>query len=279
MIRMASAPHIRLVTEAALQAHAAADIFPMMSDVEFDALVSDIRENGQREPIVVYDGLVLDGRNRLKACEKIGITPRTTEWDRKGTPEAFVVSMNLHRRHLDESQRAMIGGKIATRKRTDSLVPGGARRLDPQICGTRPPSVAEAAQLLNVGERTISDAKVILKLGTPEEIEAVERGDIGVSSLSKELRKGTAPEKRKARRDAPLSQAGNNPERIQRMQMNADIWAKLSEALIGLTSLPLPSDVAEIINANPARRRVVDEKLARSLQWLKEFENACCRRD
>ena len=64
----------------------------------------------------------------------------------------------------------------------------------------------------------------------------------------------------------------------QQAQMQADIWAKLGGALDALVALPLPADVADIVNKSPNRRRSVDGKLARSLQWLKDFADAC-RRD
>lgn len=84
-------------------------IFPEMAKDAFAEFVADIRANGQREPIWMYKGQVLDGRNRWLACEECGIKPLTREYvgDEKGLP-AFVLSQNLHRRHLDASQRAMV---------------------------------------------------------------------------------------------------------------------------------------------------------------------------
>lgn len=272
---------IRLVADDQMQAHPAAEIFPMMSGADFDALVADIRDNGQREPIIIYDGQILDGRNRYRACEMLGIKLATEQWDRKGTPEAFVISMNLHRRHLNESQRAMIGGRLATLKKGDVAtqnVDFVAKTRDQQIY--RPPIIAaKAAQLLNVGIATVQHAKTVLNNGTSEEIASVDRGEASVSTIAKAIRRGQSPEKRKSKRAVPLGQRGNNPERIQRMQVNADIWQKLSDALMCLTSLPLPRDVAEIINANPTRRRIVDERLNRALQYLKGLEDVCQHSD
>ena len=66
---------------------------------------------------------------------KLGLEPQTALWDGVGTPETFVVSMNLHRRHLNESQRAMIAAKLATRTRKETLIPDAANRskLEVQI--------------------------------------------------------------------------------------------------------------------------------------------------
>ena len=60
---------------------------------------------------------ILDGRNSYRACLQLGLAPRFQPWDGAGTPEAFVVSNNLHRRHLNESQRALVAARLANAKR------------------------------------------------------------------------------------------------------------------------------------------------------------------
>ena len=88
--------------------HKVASIFPEMSAEEFLALVEDIRQNGLRNPIVRFEGAVLDGRHRLKACAEAGVEPGFVDF--AGTAaEAirFVWSENFGRRHLTSSQKAM----------------------------------------------------------------------------------------------------------------------------------------------------------------------------
>lgn len=89
--------------------HPAAERFPLMSGADFDDLVRDIRAHGLRDPIVTYEGAILDGRNRLRACESAGVVPKTVEWDGAGlSPFDYVWSKNGARRQLPAGQKAAI---------------------------------------------------------------------------------------------------------------------------------------------------------------------------
>jgi len=89
-----------------LKNHPAAEAFPMMDDARYGELLADIRENGQREPITLCDGTILDGRNRYRACVEAGIEPVTRAFD--GDPWAFAWSLNGARRDLEATVRALI---------------------------------------------------------------------------------------------------------------------------------------------------------------------------
>lgn len=92
-------------------AHPAAGIFPLVGKADLVALAADIEAHGLRHPITLLDGAILDGRNRALACVSAGVAPRFVEWDGIGSAVDFVLSENLRRRHLDESQRAMVGAR------------------------------------------------------------------------------------------------------------------------------------------------------------------------
>ena len=86
--------------------HPLANLFPLLDGAEFDDLVADIAAHGLREMIVSYQRQVLDGRNRLRACFAAGVAPRFEEYN-GDNPLAFVVSLNLKRRHLTAEQDAI----------------------------------------------------------------------------------------------------------------------------------------------------------------------------
>jgi len=155
-----------------LEFHPLANAFPLLEGAEFETLVADIKANGQRELIVVFEDKILDGRNRYRACQVAGIAPDFTVFE-GDDPVAFVVSMNIRRRHLDASQRAMVAAKLATLKRGDN-----------QHSPIGETSQAEAADLLNVGKRSVERAAEVHDHGTPELVQAVEHGDVSVSAAA-----------------------------------------------------------------------------------------------
>jgi hypothetical protein len=144
-----------------MEFHPVASIFPMMTDEDYKALKEDIRQYGLKNPIWIYEGLVLDGRNRWRACDELGIPPTYHTFSPgKASPVDFVISMNLHRRHLNETQRAMVFEKLATRKRGE--------RSNASIDAFQSLTIDEAAKLGNVSTASIDRARVVRSEGSPE---------------------------------------------------------------------------------------------------------------
>lgn len=158
------------------ETHPIANIFPAMSDSDFQALRDDIEQYGQREPIWLYEGKVIDGRHRLRACEELGRAPRTEVYDGFDAT-AFVVSLNLHRRHLDESQRAKVAAKLANMK------VGGKEANSANLQNCEPVSQSRAAELLNVGTRTVAAAAKVER-ESPEVFEQIGTGGLSVNLAS-----------------------------------------------------------------------------------------------
>ena len=87
--------------------HELCEIIPSMDDSEYLALVADIRDNGLINPIIIFEGKILDGRHRYKACVELDLEPSFVEYT-GNKPSSFVRSVNLERRHFEKSQRSMI---------------------------------------------------------------------------------------------------------------------------------------------------------------------------
>lgn len=91
-----------------LDVHPVADLFPMLATDELDELAADIKERGLLQPIVLdVDGRVLDGRNRLAACERAGVEPTFTCYEGED-PDGYALAVNIARRHLMPKQRYIL---------------------------------------------------------------------------------------------------------------------------------------------------------------------------
>jgi hypothetical protein len=97
-----------------LNIHPIADLMPSMSTEEYEGLKASIRERGQKVPILLLHGQILDGRHRYRACQELGIDPIITEID-TSDPLGLVFTLNLRRRHLRKDQIAMLAAKLTER--------------------------------------------------------------------------------------------------------------------------------------------------------------------
>lgn len=91
--------------------HEAAKIFPM-SEATLAALTEDIKQNGLHDPVILFEGRVLDGRHRLLACQRAGVEPRFEKWQPQGAPLDFVISQNLMRRQMSRDQMAALADEL-----------------------------------------------------------------------------------------------------------------------------------------------------------------------
>lgn len=188
----------------------------MMPEDDFAALCSDIEANGLREDIftaidpVDSEVKIADGRNRFNACLKIGKLPRYRQWDGKGDLLSIVVSLNLRRRHLTESQRAMVAGKLAN-------ISEGGRPAQPSA-NLPSLSQAAAADMLNISVRSVTSAVKVQKKGVPELAEKVHSGEISVSAAAEiaEMPKNRQKKIIKKGRDATKRIIGKIRERSLR---------------------------------------------------------------
>ena len=151
--------------------HELANLFPMMEQSQYEDLVADIKENGLIESIILHEGKILDGRNRYNACIDSNVVPNFVEYEGQDAL-SYVISLNLNRRHLNESQRAMIGARLANMK--------GRRKVDKSDHFSN----KDASEKLNVGLGTIKLAKKVQKEGIEDLQKSVEAGKVSVSAAS-----------------------------------------------------------------------------------------------
>lgn len=155
-----------------LKVHPAAEIFPMLTEDRFAELVTDIKENGLLEALTTdQDGALIDGRNRYLACAEAGIEPRYVTY--KGDPWRLVVSLNLYRRHLTDTQRAMVAGKLAVR------LPGRPSEKESYDSITdASPTRRDAADLLQVSQVAVQRARKVQAKGSEELNRLTEEGKV-----------------------------------------------------------------------------------------------------
>ncbi|MDX3929204.1 MAG: MT-A70 family methyltransferase [Shinella sp.] len=149
--------------------HPIATLFPMLSPQELEELAEDIRLRGQEEPVWVLDGQILDGRNRDAACALIGIDPWTKDYE-GNDPLGFVLSLNLRRRHLTESQRAMVAARLVDWERGINQTTAGDANLHAREAGRR----------LSISERAVKAAKRVRDHGIDALSDAIRDGRISV---------------------------------------------------------------------------------------------------
>lgn len=169
--------------------HPYASVVPMLGTPELNALAADIQGNGLRQSIVLFEGKILDGRNRYKACQIVNVEPQFRDFNGDGDPLDFIVSMNLVRRQLTASQKALAVAKIAE-------LPRGNPALQTPKTPAKPKSaqmpnrktVAEVAREVEVSPRTVGQAKQVLRDAPKETVEQVERGEKSVATAVKEIK-------------------------------------------------------------------------------------------
>lgn len=225
-----------------LQSHPLADIFPMMDEPSAAELLADVLANDIREQIVLFDGKILDGRNRYRAGLAAGLIHEEDGADRTryfvrfvpevdGDPLRFVISKNLKRRHLTDDQRRMIAGRLV------SAQPGRpASGETPAECGLK---ISEAAALINSDAAGTERARTVLNKAEPVIINAVDRGKLSVNaavqaaSLKPEIQEKIAQEAIAGRTNV-VRTVLKQERRAEREQELADKIIKAPEGKFGV---------------------------------------------
>lgn len=187
------------------------NIFPDASKEDFDLLVGDIRKNGYDLdfPIIIYQGAILDGWNRWRACQQVGEKPATKEFTGSDLDAINYTLRTNKRRNLTSSQWATIAvdaeeimteiAEEVERERRAKI--SGSRKIETgkfvsQSQSTIPTRTAEkAAEMFNTNKQYIQDAKR-LKATKPEAFKAVQSGEKTITQVKREEKEN----KRESRR-------------------------------------------------------------------------------
>jgi len=191
-----------------LEQHDLSKCFPVIEIKEFGQLVDDIKENGLLNPIVIFDGKVLDGWHRYLACQKAGADIKTIVYEGE-EPDSFAWSMNGHRRHMNSSQAAK------------SIVDvRGWRKRGKPVNGPQGPfrSTKEMASESGTSLTQIKRAKHVTKNGSKALNEQVKKGEITLKA---------AERKTKNKKKGPIGAAPKPPKEAKPTKSEVKALAKL----------------------------------------------------
>jgi len=184
--------------------HPIADVWPMMDEAKLAELADDIRKNGQLVPVWLYEGKILDGRNRWAACKIAGVEPKTKEYA-GDVPTAFAVSLNDRRRHMNKGALAAVAAELephfaADAKRRQARKPKAEFVQEKIPEQKRAQAREEAAKSVGVNDRYVSDAKKV-KTEAPEVFERLKAGKITLQDAKREVAKKPTDDWRQDERD------------------------------------------------------------------------------
>jgi protein gp37 len=194
-----------------IEIHPIALLLPEMDADGFDKFKEDISGNGVIEPIILWQGKVLDGRHRYRASKELGIDIDARHWEGGMDPVEYVVSKNLLRRHLSKPQLAMCAAKAMAYhtelakerqresggdKKSEEYQKSVSPKLEQPIEEKKPfasnknenKANSKAGKLFGVSKSSVASAKVVLDHGTEEEKKAVESGDVPLVTAEKIVR-------------------------------------------------------------------------------------------
>jgi hypothetical protein len=219
---------LTLAQIAALEFHPFANLFPLLKGAELDELTQDIDAHGLKEPIVIFENKILDGRNRYNAMRKLGLgTAERAEWypfaffysgfpygvtDHAPIKEqavAYVISKNIMRRHLTDGQRAAIAAKLYAKmpKRShggDGTPSSGKPELalPEQVIPSAEEQKQKAADMLKVSKTALEVAAAVGK-ADPEKLEEVAAGKKKLAAAHEEVKAAKAPKQQPKQQSEP----------------------------------------------------------------------------
>jgi hypothetical protein len=163
-----------------MKPHPFSMIFPSAHGQDRQHLLESVKRLKRlRYPVIVFEGLILDGNQRLSVCREARIEPKFIVFEGSSREALDMVwDLNMARRQLNASEKA-----TAVAKATLAYECGRPSKLS--ASGQLTDELAEKA---GVGRSTVYDAKKVLREGTPEEVEALESGEAKAKPLAAAIR-------------------------------------------------------------------------------------------
>lgn len=187
--------------------HPLCTLFPRLSGSEFQNLVEDIKQNGLREPIILHDGMILDGGNRYRACIEAGIEPEFMKFG-GGNLVSYVLSANLHRRHLSPGQQAAI---VASAQDWAKANVQGQNKITGNVTGD---TVADRMAQSGSSEKTQRMADKVAR-NDPELAKQVAHGEISLPKALKKITPQQEPVEKYDQKEHALQEANDTIRHLE----------------------------------------------------------------
>jgi len=231
------------------EVHPVADLFPMMSVEELNELAADIAANGLNNPVVLLpDGTLLDGRNRLEACSRAGLPPQIRIYD-GSDPIGFVMSENLQRRHLTAGQRAMLALEVLPH--IESEVQVGRPPKTTEIVADLPQfpekSRERAAKVVGASGRAVSQAKRVSE-AAPDLAQRVRAGELPIDRAERIVRDRASEAKRIEKAAATVAHITFGTSIDIRHGDFRDVLADLENVDAIITDPPYPGEFLPLLD-------------------------------
>lgn len=199
-----------------------AEVWPLMSDDQLKSLAADIDQRGQLNPIFLYEGDILDGRNRWLAITRYCVNTKPKFDDAvTDSPIEFVVSLNEKRRHLSDSQRQLAAAKAlpfyedeANKRKAEAgrkSAPGRPAEVKSGPIGPQLPAEPhrardDAAKAFGTSDRGVQRGKSVLDKGSKKLVDAVETGGLSLGK-AEEIVKNYPDKKRQDSQVAAIAKS------------------------------------------------------------------------
>ena len=256
--------------------HPAAELFPLIGGDALNQLVESIKADGLTNPgYLLPDGTLLDGRNRRLACEQAGVPMRWAVYS-GDDPIGFVVRLNIHRRHLDAGQLAMLALELLplyeaeALKRQATALAGSLSKNQTKVLeahgpqGVRAPqSRDEAAAAVGASAKNVQRAKYIDK-NTPDLADKVRAGTLAIRSAEQQARRRMSQAEEQTAREITLSSATIDAEGERYRLLRGDFRERLLELPAGCVDLIItdPPYPAEFLHLYSDLSRIAKHLLA-----------------